>query len=263
MATWNLLWRFGDWEPRQALIDDVLVETQPSVLLLQETWPDQAERIATLLGLDVIAFEGGHFDQKLSKVPNDEFFGNAILARSDHGATLVHQASFAAPGDPAPRNLLVARIGEVLIATSHLTHISDSHDGRVAQIQHVASVLDELGGPSIFCGDHNLVPSSPEHGVAEELGFVDEWLDAHPNPETVDDLGATMVPANPEISMTRWMDDRNKGNAPKGSGVRLDYVWTRAGERPRPTIEKLVRFGFGDEHRWPSDHLGLTCQLTI
>ncbi len=269
IATWNLLWRFGDWEPRQRLIEEGLAEQAPDLVLLQETWPGQAERLSSMLAMTVIAFEGGYFDQDLSSVPNDEVFGNAILAKSELPVELVHRGAIDAPGDPAPRNLLVARVGNgseaVLVATSHLTHIADSHDGREAQLRHVAGVLDDLGGPAVFCGDLNLIPSSPEHAVAESLGFVDAWLEAHPDPADVEAFGATMIPANAEIRFTDWMNDRNGSAAPPGSGVRLDYVWTRASSgstTDRPIVAELTRFGFGTGERWPSDHLGLVFELT-
>lgn len=268
VATWNLLWRFGDWEPRQRLIDDALLAQSADVVLLQETWPAQADRLATLLGLEMLTFGGGYFDQKLSNVPVDAQFGNAVLCRSDLGASVVHDQPFDAPGDPAPRALLAIRVSdpasdELVIATSHLSHMGDAHDLRAEQFRHVAAVLDGLSSPAVFCGDHNLVPSSPEHAVAEELGFIDEWLAAHPDPSVapdggVDEFGATMNPDNPEISFAGWMDDRNDGNAPAGSGIRLDYVWTRAGrDALAPQVADLARFGRGEGKRWPSDHLGL------
>lgn len=266
VVTWNLLWRFGDWKPRQSLIEEALLAQRPDVCLVQETWPRQAARLASVLGLELLGFGGGYFDQKLSSVPVDEVFGNAILARPNLGAVLVHDDPFDGPGDPAPRALLVARMGDVLIATSHLTHMNEAGAGRVAQLNHVAAVLDELDGPAVFCGDLNMVPWSPEHGVAESLGFLDEWKVAHPDPQTVDDFGATMTPDNREIASTGWMNDRNGTSAPRDSGVRLDYVMSRAasgddGAAVRPAVSALERFGFGGEGRWPSDHLGLSFEL--
>lgn len=258
IATWNLLWRFGDWEPRQPLIDETLSSVAADVVLLQETWPAQAERLAEVLGLELARFAGGYFDQKLSNVPVDARFGNAILTRRSLGASIVHDGPFDAPGDPAPRNLLVVEIDDIVVATSHLSHMGDAHDLRADQLRHVASVLDGFDAPSFFCGDHNLVPSSPEHAVAESLGFIDTWLAANPDPSTVDEFGATMNPENPEIASAGWMDDRNGAHAPAGSGIRLDYIWSRpGGGRAAPAVRGLSRFGRGAGERWPSDHLGL------
>ena len=36
--TWNLWWRFGNWEQRQRAIVDTIREADPDVVCLQEVW---------------------------------------------------------------------------------------------------------------------------------------------------------------------------------------------------------------------------------
>jgi len=267
LATWNTLWRFGDWQPRQAVLRTGLAEQNADVVLLQETWPAQARELAAACDLQVLGFSGGYFDQPQSSVPTDAEFGNAILARSGE---IVLDTRFPAPGDPAPRRLLMAQIEGRFVATSHLSHMADAGANRAAQLRRIVNVIgDTIGAdePFVFGGDCNLLPHSDEHGVAVELGLRDLWSEFHPG-----DHGPTMVPANPEISWVKWMDERNGDVVPAGTGVRLDYLWASAGVECR----SIDRFGAGEEAsrpaedgivdnptgiRWGSDHLGLVAEF--
>lgn len=272
LATWNTLWRFGDWQPRQPVLLAELIEQNADVVLLQETWPAQARELADGLGLSVLGFSGGHFDQKLSKVPTDAEFGNAILARS--GEIVVDQA-LSAPGDPAPRRLLAAEVEGRHFATSHLTHMAEAGENRAAQLRRIVALMGEAigsGAPFVFGGDCNLTPDTDEHGVAVDLGLRDLWSELHPG-----DHGPTMVPDNPEISWVKWMDERNSDAVPAGTGVRLDYLWAsgeiscgsieRFGDGApavRPVVDGAVQDGIVENPagiRWGSDHLGLVAEF--
>ncbi|MGI9613834.1 MAG: endonuclease/exonuclease/phosphatase family protein [Acidimicrobiales bacterium] len=253
--TWNTQWRFGEWQARQPLLLEALIAEHPDVVLLQETWPAQAVALAESCGLQVIGFGGGYFDQTLSKVPIDEEFGNAVLARV---GGVIDIEAFPSAGDPAPRCVVLAEVAgpdqgdNLLVASTHLCHLWDKPDVRSAQLETVVGRLARENRPFLLAGDCNLVPSSSEYKAALALGLVDTWADLRPA-----DLGATMVPTNPEVSHTGWMNDRNGDAAPKDSGVRLDYVWTGADLE----ISAIDRIGFGAGPRWPSDHLGLVCEI--
>jgi endonuclease/exonuclease/phosphatase family metal-dependent hydrolase len=249
LVTWNTLWRFGDWQPRQPLLAAALADLRPEVVLLQETWPEQSEELAAACGLRVLGYSGGFFDQELSSVPDDELFGNAILGRT--GEIVVDQP-FASDGDPAPRRLLAATVDGMLVASVHLSHMADRGHTRADQLAEIVSVLGEVSQDFLIGGDCNLVPSSPEHEVARRLGLVDSWAALRPG-----DHGPTMVPDNPEIAETSWMDARNDHTVPPGTGIRLDYLWTHG----RPTVRSIDRFGSVAGARWPSDHLGLVAEL--
>jgi len=267
LATWNTLWRFGDWQPRQAVLRDQLIEQQADVVLLQETWPAQARELAAACGMQVLGFSGGYFDQTLSSVPTDAEFGNAVFARDGE---IVADQAFPGPGDPAPRRLLVAHVDGRYFATSHLSHMADAGENRAAQLRLIVATIGETIGTEtafVFGGDCNLLPHSAEHGVAVGLGLRDLWAEQHPG-----DHGATMVPDNPEISWVKWMDERNGDAVPAGTGVRLDYLWASAGIGCR----SVKQFGRGvaisrpaedgivdnpDGVRWGSDHLGLVAEF--
>lgn len=262
LVTWNTLWRFGDWEPRQSLLRDGLIAQAADVVLLQETWPAQARELAADCGMKVLGFSGGHFDQTLSSVPVDAEFGNAILARSGE---IVLDEPFPAPGDPAPRRLLLAHVDGRYFATSHLSHMAEAGENRANQLRRIVAMIRGSIGPDqsfVFGGDCNLLPHSDEHGVAVELGLRDLWAEMHPG-----DHGPTMVPGNAEIHWFKWMDERNGDAVPAGTGVRLDYLWASKGV----TCASVEQFGRGEAVdrtdgnaagvRWPSDHLGLVAEF--
>lgn len=255
LVTWNTQWRFGKWQERQPLLEQVLVEQAADVVLLQETWPAQAEALAKSCSLEVVGFGGGYFDQKLSNVPVDEQFGNAVLARNGR---LVGVEEFPSEGDPAPRCLVMAEVvgpnddTPVLVASTHLSHLWDRPEVRVAQLHTVTGRLREEDNSFLLGGDCNLVPSRSEYQTALDLGLVDSWATLRPGV-----FGPTMVPTNPEITHTKWMNERNGDAAPKDNGVRLDYLWT-AGNVAATTIERI---GIIVGPRWPSDHLGLACEV--
>lgn len=256
LVTWNTLWRFGDWEPRQPLLARTLSGLAPDIVLLQETWPDQAGALAEECGLRLLGFSGGYFDQTLSSVPVDAEFGNAILARSGQ---IDFDEPFPAPGDPAPRRLLSATVEGRRFATSHLSHMPRAGEQRARQLEWIVERLTEPQRPAddkarfVFGGDCNLVPSSPEYRSAIEAGLRDLWAELHPT-----DHGPTMVPANPEIAQVEWMDARNDATVPPGTGVRLDYLWAFGDVE----CSSIRPFGRGDGPRWPSDHLGLVAEIT-
>lgn len=249
LATWNTQWRFRDWEPRQPMIEATLAGHEPDVVLLQETWPEQAARLGAACGLEVLGFGGGFFDQDLSSVPNDEQFGNAVLARSGE---LVINEPFDSPGDPAPRQLVAALVDGVVVASVHLSHLSEKGGTRGQQLTEIVDLLAATERPFVIAGDCNLVPSSEEYRTAQQLGLVDTWAALHPA-----DHGPTMVPANPQVTHTDWMNERNGSAVPKDTGVRLDYVWASTAD----LVTSIDRFGQGKPRRWPSDHLGLVADL--
>lgn len=262
LVSWNTLWRFGDWPPRQPLLRDGLVAQRPDVVMLQETWPAQARELATALDMTVLGFSGGYFDQTLSSVPVDAEFGNAILARSGE---IVLDKAFPAPGDPAPRRLLVAEVEGRCFATSHLSHMAEAGESRAAQLRRIAGLVrDAIGddAPFVFGGDCNLVPGTDEYHVALDLGLRDLWAELHPG-----EPGPTMVPANPEISTVEWLDDRNVDGTPPGTGIRLDYLWA-GGDVSCRSIERMGdgppvdrTDGNAAGVRWGSDHLGLVAEF--
>ena len=83
IVTWNNWWCFGPWEERQSLLAATLkrLTPTPDVVLLQESWPEQAAELASACDLKVIDWVGGSWAESIHrKIDIDQVFGNAILA---------------------------------------------------------------------------------------------------------------------------------------------------------------------------------------
>ncbi len=256
VATWNTWWRFTEWERRQPLLDAAIVRAKPDVVCLQETWADQAERVAAAAGLEVVALGTGPWRPPvISSVPADADFGNAVLARPGLARSL-GSLRLHASDDAAHREIVATEVdgpsGPVGIVSAHLTHMSDAGAARSVQLANITDWLDGFGLDAwLLAGDCNLVPSSDEYGAATELGWIDSWAAANP-----DDPGLTMVAESPHFDDPSWMADRNPPGPNAGDGIRLDYVWRRGNVQ----VRRMRTIG-GAGDGWPSDHLGLVAEI--
>ncbi len=272
LLTWNTFWCFGPWRARQPLLAEALRRREPDVVLLQETWPEQAEALAAACGLDVIDYVGGRFVPKvqarLVEEVAGEHFGNAVLGNGANTVPL-GQRPLDSPDDVAPRCGIAAKHTDAAgtdwhVVATHLCSRVDAGPTRAKQLDELrvwADVLTaELPGPLLLGGDLNQVPTSDEYRAAVEPHWVDLWPQVHP-----DDPGSTMVVDNPRLRSTEWMVERNPPGAP--SGVRFDYLLERRNDtdpdgsfRPAVVVEEMALVGDHDDE-WPSDHLGLVADL--
>jgi endonuclease/exonuclease/phosphatase family metal-dependent hydrolase len=263
VVTWNTWWCFGPWRERQPLLSAALAEQQADVVLLQETWPGQARTLAEVCGLEVIALSVGAFrPQGGNGEPAGWAFGNAVLGRSGQARPL-GTVPLPSAQDGAPRSGVAvawerAGAGLALVAT-HLNHIAGASAVRQHQLETLAEWIGGLRptGPVVLGGDLNLTPYSPEYRDGIEARWVDLWPLARPG-----DPGATMVPENPRFRDTEWMAERNGRTEPPG--VRFDYLLARrsAGGALGLTVDRIDVVGTA-RHAWPSDHLGLVCDLRL
>ena len=256
LVTWNTWWRFAAWERRQADLDAAIVRLEPDVICLQETWIEQAERIAEATGLEVVGIGTGPWmPPVIDTVPADADFGNAVLARPGT-ATALGTLRLHATGDAAHREIVAVGLagpsGPIGVVSAHLTHMSDAGPARAVQLASITDWLDGFGPDSwLLAGDCNLVPSSDEYRAAVELGWVDSWAAVHP-----DEPGHTMVAASPHFDDPSWMAARNPPGPRSAEGIRLDYVWRRGS-----VATDRIRTVGGAADGWPSDHLGLVADV--
>jgi endonuclease/exonuclease/phosphatase family metal-dependent hydrolase len=234
--TWNLQGRVGQWEARHHAIEKVLIDTQPDVVMLQESWvePDgtaQAHVLAERLGMfAVTAFKLAGFD----RYPEAPYWVvNAILTRWPSRilkAVPLRDESAASTW----RHVLIASVerpdeegGPFLAAGTHLEHGLDRMLTRSAQLAHlVAEVSDAISPsgtwrdelPALVAGDFNAVPWSDEirHATGASTPFipgfvlVDAW-EACGNERR----GDTWSSANPLVPRRAVYPNR-----------RLDYITT-------------------------------------
>jgi len=267
VVTWNTWWCFGPWRERQPALVAAIAAQRPDVVLLQETWADQARSVAEACGLAVIGIETGPFHPLgIDGAAAGHEMGNAVLADPARarpvgtvilpsGDDLAHRAGVAVAWTGATGS-------EVLAVATHLNHIAPNHAVRQRQLDRLGTWLGQVwpDGPVVLGGDLNLTPYSPEYALAITPRWVDLWAATRP-----DHPGSTMDPANPRFRDTEWMDERNGPGRPPG--VRFDYLLAR---RPVPDLtgEPALRAAAieligGAEHGWPSDHLGLCADLAL
>jgi endonuclease/exonuclease/phosphatase family metal-dependent hydrolase len=236
VMTWNLQGRVGQWQARHLAIEKVLIDTQPDVVMLQESWvePDgttQAHQLAQRLGMfAVTAFELAGFD----RYPEAPYWVvNAILTRWPSRilkAIPLRDESAASTW----RHVLIASVdrpdeegGPFLAAGTHLEHGLDRMLTRSAQLAHlIAEVSDAISPsgtwrdelPALVAGDFNAVPWSDEirHATGASTPFVpgfvlvDAW-EACGNERR----GDTWSSANPLVPRRAVYPNR-----------RLDYITT-------------------------------------
>jgi len=262
--TWNLWWRFGDWEQRLAAIGSVVREVAPDVLCLQEVWSadgtSSAEHLAEALGMSVALTDDAFPERRAEReVPG---FHNAIAARWP----LHEVASHALPradGHPGHRRALVAAVatpfGRWPVVCTHTDHRFDDSEARQRQCEAVLHLVAGIRGapdadlPAIVAGDFNAVPDSDEirlltgrrAGPVRNLVLSDCWELAGDGP------GHTWRDDNPHQASTAWPNRR------------LDYVFV-SWPRPKPVGNPVRAWLAGVtpvDGIQPSDHAAVVVEL--
>lgn len=262
VATWNLWWRFGPWEARQAAIAGVLAAEQPDVIGLQEVWVEenginQASALAERLGLYAAVGD--------LRFHNGLAFTNAVLSRWPI-AESVSQPLPGLDGGPSHRNVLGATVdapfGRFVFASTHLDYRFDASATRQAQTAAVAEFMAErrndpaTGYPAVLVGDFNAIPTSDEIRIltgektpaVAGLVFTDAWSTAGDGSP-----GHTWHSANPYLTDATWPNRRLDyifvswpRTKPAGTAIRC---WT-AGREP---IDGVVA----------SDHYAVVADLAV
>jgi endonuclease/exonuclease/phosphatase family metal-dependent hydrolase len=291
VVTWNLWWRFGDWERRLDAIGALLGEVRPDVVGLQEVWArgdaNAAGVLARRLGLHW-AYVPSPAPQRWQRRIEDTsvacgglgeppgragtragfpeiLIGNAVLSRWP--VVGVAHADLPAPasGSPDGRRVLHALLstpaGPLPFFTTQLSAFPGRSGLRCAQVrriaQFVASHAPDDGLPPVVTGDLNAVPEADEVRLLE--GFLTEpavpdllLVDAW-RYAAPDDRGITWGRGNPHAAVTGEPDSR------------IDYVLVGT---PRAAGAALVTGArvVGDrpwDGVWPSDHAAVVADLRL
>ena len=166
--TWNIWWRFGPWEARQAAILETLRRVDADIVCLQECWQtrdgeDQPGRFAAELGYHSAYVAGLGLDLA------PESLGNAVLSRWPIKST--ESRSLPAPeGLNELRAVIRADIdgprGPLEVFSTHLNWRLDQSHVRMMQVAALCEFVQETKGrrsyPPIVCGDFNAEPESDE-----------------------------------------------------------------------------------------------------
>jgi endonuclease/exonuclease/phosphatase family metal-dependent hydrolase len=256
VVTWNVWGRYGNWEKRQAGLEAELVQLQPDVVCLVESWSTQTatqpERLAAVLGFEHARFTG---DWSV----DDWKSGIGIASRWP----IVRKESRPLPGDgdafgsaaffaiEGPRGLI-----QVFVAA--LDYPLDGSARRQAQVRQLAAFVSDVTSArfvTIVCGDFNAGPDSDEIRMltgksataAPHLVFYDAWEIAGDGSP-----GLTWSNRNPLAAIGQYPDRR------------FDYVfsaWPRAGAAGYPVHCELLGIRNDADAEQISDHYGVLADL--
>lgn len=266
VLTWNVWWRFDEWEARQALIANAVREASADVIVLQEAWrtagDSQPDILADAASLPHVAWSpnrrSDRWRSRLTNAPTDLQCGLAVLSRWP----ILHDRDVELPNGtrpPSGRTALATIVdhprGPLPIVATHLESHPARSTVRLGQVDAVAELVDStmsLAGEGslapIVCGDFNAEPHSDEvrrfSGLQtaphiEDLAFHDAWLIGSPQ-----DPGWTWRTDNPFIS-------------PGSYDARIDYVFV--GLSGRVLTTGLIGADGGSFA--PSDHAGVVADL--
>jgi endonuclease/exonuclease/phosphatase family metal-dependent hydrolase len=189
VLTWNLWWRFGPWEARQAAIVSTLRRIDADVIALQETWNDETSSQVRVLA-DALGY---HHAYGTGFAGFDETFGNAILSRWPLGSTETRRLA-SVEGLDELRVVLRAEVdgprGAFDVYSTHTNWRLDQSHVRQLQVKTICEFVkerqDDLALPAIVCGDFNADPDSDEIHMltgkaavpVPKLVFIDAWVAA-------------------------------------------------------------------------------------
>jgi endonuclease/exonuclease/phosphatase family metal-dependent hydrolase len=260
VVTWNVWGRYGEWERRQAGIEDVLAGVEPDVVCLVESWRSgedaQVDRIARRLGVD-------HPDHRMSAgdwaAADGWTSGIGVVSRWPI-ARHEHQALRGDEGGGFGDALFVALDGPrgpvqvFVVALDYPLHGSALRQAQVRQLAAFVGRVTSRRHPVVVCGDFNAGPDSDEMRMltgraatpVPGLVFYDAWEMAGDGT-----AGHTWSNRNPLAAVGMYPDRR------------FDYVlsaWPRAGGAGHPThCELLGVTGPGEPEL--SDHYAVLADL--
>lgn len=266
VLTWNLWWRFGDWQRRQEAISATLTKLRPDVCGLQEVWASPEENQAELLARQLQMHwvftpspDPGRWQQRLGD--SSVAFGNAVLSRWP--ITTQDSLTLPAPAGQDPtRTLTYAKIdapgGPIPFFTTQLDSAPQESAIRCAQVRAIACFVAsrlQPEHPPVLTGDLNAEPDADEvrllsgHKTAPAVPgmvLIDAWRYAdHDQP------GWTWDRANPHVRATLEPSARIDYVlvGPPANGAR-GHVRNVALVADRPT-----------DGTWPSDHCAVLAEL--
>lgn len=256
VVTWNVWGRYGQWQEREAAIEDALSAVSPDIVCLVESWSStkttQAEQVARRLGLKHQLFVGD-FEQE------DWVSGMGLVSRWP--LSIIERRLLRGEDDSGVGEVLATTIegerGRIQFFAVMLDYPLDASRVRQEQVRQLAELVSEATRrrhPIVICGDFNAGPDSDELRMltglsttaAPGLVFYDAWEMAGNGT-----AGFTWSNRNPLAAVAMYPNRR------------FDYVlsaWPRLGAVGHPTHCELLGVVPSDELQL-SDHYGVLADL--
>ena len=242
VATMNILNLADRWEERLPLLLADMAALQPDLIGLNEVvYPMQQDRLLGAAG-------EGRYEAVRGWAGRPEY-GNSLLVKAplvaaDHdrldlGATRsAHRVRIQLPGG-----------ARLLFAVTHLHHLPDDRDVRLAQVELLLPWLDAAPAHDamIVVGDFNAHPLEPAHARMREAGFASAYAVAN---------GAEPAVTWPSGLRAPAMDTDGEPSC-------LDYIWMRGAIEVEDARLVFDRPATGDPTLYPSDHFGLAAHVRV
>jgi endonuclease/exonuclease/phosphatase family metal-dependent hydrolase len=268
VMTWNLWWRFGEWQRRQDGIIQLLRSSAPDIVGLQEVWATASENQAQILA-DIlrmyVAWCPSPAPELFQRRLGDRgvVVGNAILSRWPITRTskCVLPNGAGDTGRTALFALIATPSGAVPFFTTQFTSAIGHSAARCDQVRALARfVIDEIpeSANPLVTGDFNAEPDSDEIRLlgghktpppVPGLVLLDAWRYADPPTP-----GWTWDRLNPAVWSTGEPD------------ARIDYIFLgyRLNNESAPRVRNAWLAGNEPvDGVWPSDHAAVVVELEM
>jgi endonuclease/exonuclease/phosphatase family metal-dependent hydrolase len=242
VATLNIRNLADRWDERLPLILADMAALQPDLLGLQEVvYVLQQDRVIGSAGV-------GRYDSTRGWAGRPEY-GNAMLVREPLAAIEAERLDLGLTRSAVRARIVLASGATVVVVVTHLHHVTADETARDEQARLLIDWLpaDPSAVATIVMGDFNAEPDEPTYSRMRAAGFRSAHVEANGHePDATWPSGL----AGPAIDT----------DGPPGC---LDYIWLRGElsvDRCRTVFDRPA---VGDAGLYPSDHIGLSAELTV
>jgi endonuclease/exonuclease/phosphatase family metal-dependent hydrolase len=245
VATLNVRNLADRWDERLPLILADMAALQPDLLGLQEVvYVLQQDRLIGAAG-------EGQYASTRGWAGRPEY-GNALLVKEPLTATSAERLDLGMTRSAIRVRLLLPGGATIVAVVTHLHHVTADEAARDDQARLLVEWLAASGSSddaaaTIVVGDFNAEPTEPTYGRMRAAGFRSAFAEANGH--------------EPEVTWPSGLEGPAiDTDGPPGC---LDYIWIRGAIAVESCRLAFDRPAVGDSGLYPSDHLGLSAQLTV
>jgi endonuclease/exonuclease/phosphatase family metal-dependent hydrolase len=242
VATLNILNLADRWEERLPLLLADMAALQPDLLGLNEVvYPMQQDRLLGAAG-------EGRYEAVRGWAGRPEY-GNSLLVKAPLAAGDHDRQDLGATRSAQRVRITLPGGARLVFAVTHLHHLPDDQDVRLAQVARLLAWLDASPGHDamIVAGDFNAGPLEPAHARMRTAGFASAYATANGAEPPVTWPSGLQAPA---------MDTNGQPDC-------LDYLWVRGAVEVEDARLVFDRPAVGDPTLYPSDHVGLAAHVRV
>jgi endonuclease/exonuclease/phosphatase family metal-dependent hydrolase len=244
VATLNIRNLADRWHERLPLLLADMSALQPDVMGMQEcVYPMQQDRVIGAAGET-------HYTIHRGWAGRPEY-GNSLLVRHTRTTTDVERLDLGHNRSALRASVVLAGGARLLAVVTHLHHVPADESIRAAQATELLRWVDGDSTPQsdaqVIVGDFNAEPVEPTYTCMTDAGFSSAYAAANGREPDVTWPSGLQGPA---------IDT-------DGDPGCLDYIWVRGAVRVRSARVVFDRPDPDDPGLFPSDHFGLSAQLTV